>query len=336
MAGRAAEKELKRLKAIIRVLRSIGANPELEEICRIAVRELINILGCDGCAAILTEGDKVRILAERGFAEAFGKIEVNADIPLIKYIVDTRQAIFSTDVRSSPASSYIPHGTSINSLICTPIIAKNDVRGIIYVDSMKKHAFDEEDMEFTRLLATEVSMALERSFQYPQVRYTSIRDKLTGCLNRRRFDLDIVAEIASAKEYEKQVSLLMVDIDGFKRYNDFHGHRKGNKLLKKIVYILTYNIRPYDKVYRYGGEEFAILMPDTDKEQASITARRLQKVIEKEEFEGERESQPNRRITISIGVATYPSDADHRDKLIGSADSALCRAKESGGNQVRV
>ena len=77
-------------------------------------------------------------------------------------------------------------------------------------------------------------------------------------------------------------------------------------------------------------------MPDTDKEQASIPARRLQQVIEQEEFEGEKESQPNRRITISIGAATYPSDADHGEKLIEAADSALYKAKESGGNQVRV
>ena len=129
---------------------------------------------------------------------------------------------------------------------------------------------------------------------------------------------------------------MVVDIDWLRKYNDFHGHEKGDALLKKVVDILTSNIRPYEKIYRGGGEEFAILMQDTGKEQASSAARRLQKTIEQAQFEGERESQPNGTITVSIGVATYPSDADHRDKLIEAANSALYRAKESGRNQVCV
>jgi len=121
---------------------------------------------------------------------------------------------------------------------------------------------------------------------------------------------------------------LIVDIDWFRKYDDFHGHEKGDALLKQVAYILTSNIRPYEKLYRYGGEEFAILMTDTGKKQASSAARRLQKTIEQVQFEGEKESQPNRKITVSIGVATFPSDADNSDKLIESVKSALHRAKE--------
>jgi diguanylate cyclase (GGDEF)-like protein len=221
-------------------------------------------------------------------------------------------------------------------LICAPIIVNNEVRGIIHLDSLKKNAFSEEDLEFTDLLTKEISIALEQSLEYSYSRNILISDELTGCLNRSKFDVDILVEVASAEEYKEELSLLMVDIDWFKTYNNFHGHEKGDALLKKVVDILTSNTRPYEKIYRFGGEEFAILMLDTDKEKALSTARRLQKTIEQAQFEGEQKSQPNGTITVSIGVATYPSDADHRDTLIDAANSALYRAKQSGRNQVCI
>jgi diguanylate cyclase (GGDEF)-like protein len=215
-------------------------------------------------------------------------------------------------------------------------MVNDDVRGIIHLDSPKKNAFDKNDIEFTELLSKEISTAFRQSFQYSQVRHTLARDELTGCFNRKQFDADIVADIASAKKYEEQLSLLVVDIDWFKKYNDFHGHPKGDTLLKKVADVVASNIRAYHKIYRYGGEEFSILMADTNKDKALYVARRLQKTIEQEQFRGEKKSQPNGKITVSIGVATFPSDAVKKGKLIEAADLALYRAKESGRNQVCV
>ncbi len=346
MAGRASKKKLEKLTAImrrldwltaiVRVHLRIGTILELEKVSRIYLRELIDMVGCDGCAIIRIDGDKVRILAERGFSKTFGEMEFITDIPAIKHVVETQESIFHRDVVSSPFASYVPHGCSINSLICTPIVVNRDIRGIIYMDSTKKNAFTEEDVEFAELLAKEMSISLEQSFEYSYSRNIFISDELTGCLNRSKFDVDIVVEFASAEEYKEELSLLMVDIDWFRKYNDLHGAEKGDAILIKVVHILSSNTRPYERIYRYGGEEFVILMPDTDKEKASSAARRLQKTIEQAQFEGEKESQPNGTITVSIGVATYPSDADHRDKLIDAASSALYRAKESGRNQVCV
>ena len=346
MAGRATKKKLEKLivmmrrldwlEAITRVHLRIGTILELEKISRIYLRELIDMVGCDGCAIIRIDGDKARILAERGFSKTFGEMQFLTDMSLIKHVVDAKAAIFTGNIPRSPAASYVPHGCSINSLICTPIIVNNDVSGIIHLDSLKKNAFSKEDMEFTEVLAKEISIAFEQSFEYSHFRNISISDGLTGCLNRSKFDVDIVVEVASAGEYKEELSLLMVDIDWLRKYNDFHGHEKGDALLRKVVDILTSNMRPYEKIYRYGGEVFAILMPDTDRDRALSAAGRLQRTIEQAKFEGEKESQPNGTITVSIGVATFPSDADHRDKLIDTANSALHRAKESGRNQVRV
>jgi len=346
MAGRAARKKLEKLLAIIRKLAHltaiarvhlrIGTIFELKKISHIYLRELIDMVGCDGCAIIRIDEDKARILAERGFSKVFGEKELLTTMPAIKHVVDTKEHIFTSNVLSSPFASYVPHGCSINSLICIPIVVNNDVRGIIHMNSLKKNAFTEEDVEFTELLAKEMSISLEQSLEYSVSRNIFTSDELTGCLNRSKFDIDIVTDIASAEEYKDELSLLMIDIDWFRKYNDFHGAEKGDALLKKVVHILTSNTRPYERIYRYGGEEFVILMPDTDKEKALSAARRLQKTIEQAQFEGEKESQPNGTVTVSIGVATFPSDADHGDKLIETANSALYRAKESGRNQVCV
>ncbi len=347
MAGTAEKKKLEKLLAVIRKLEHlaaitrvhlrIGTIFELKKISRIYLRELIDMVGCDGCAIIQIDKEQSRILAERGLGESFRDME-----PALLEVMVTKQAIFTGDVLSSPDANYVPHRTSVKSLICTPIIVNDDVGGIIYLDSVKKNAFNEEDMEFIELLAKEISVTFdicttfEQSFEYSNIRNLLTSDKLTGCLNRRKFDHNIVTEITSAKEYGERLSLLMIDIDWFKKYNDFHGHEKGDTLLRKVVDTLASNTRPYEKIYRYGGEEFIIMMPDTDKERASSAARRLQGTIKRERFEGEKESQPNKTITVSTGVATFPSDADHSDKLIEAASSALYMAKESGRNQVSV
>ena len=334
MAGGKKEKELAKLRAITRIHHSMGSSLELEDISHVLVRELIDILKCDACALMLIERDRVSILAERGFSNTFGQIDFSTDMPAIKYIVDTKQAIFTGDVINSPAAGCVPHGCAMSSLICVPVMVNDEVRGVIHLDSSRNNAFDKDDLEFIELLAKEISIAIERSLLYAQVRDISIRDGLTGCFNRRKFDVDIVAEIANAKCSEELLSLLMLDIDWFKKYNDFHGHSKGDELLKKIVSLLTSNLRPFDKAYRYGGEEFTVLLPNTEKKIALLTAERLCKTIEQEQFEGEKESQPAGEVTVSIGVASFPADANDVQSLIEAADSALYKAKESGRNRV--
>ena len=346
MPGRAGKKKLDKLAgtikklewlaAIIRVHLRVGTMLELDKISRIYLRALIDMVDGDGCAIIRIDGYDARVMTERGFSKTFGQMELNTDVPLIKYVVNTGEVIFTGDVHSDPAAGYIPPGCPINSLICTPVIVNESVRGIVYLDSLKKNAFNEEDMEFTELLSEEISIAFEQSLEYSHFRSILVTDGLTGCLNLRKFEADIAAEIASAKTYEEKVSLLMVDIDFFSKYNDVHGQPKGDALLEKIATKLSANIRPYEKVYRYGGEEFAILVPETDKEGAESIAGRLQKAIGQTSFEGEKKSQPKGKLTVSIGVATFPTDADSEDGLIEAANSALYQAKESGRDRVCV
>jgi len=164
----------------------------------------------------------------------------------------------------------------------------------------------------------------------------AITDDLTATYNRRKLKEDLKEELERAERYNNKLSLLMIDIDWFKEYNDFHGHQKGDNLLIKLVRKFSYNIRFTDKLYRYGGEEFVVLLPETSEEEAKEVAEKLRKKVVDKKFEGADESQPNRIISVSIGISSYPKNGSSSNEIIHAADSAMYEAKSSGKNMVKV
>jgi diguanylate cyclase (GGDEF)-like protein len=172
----------------------------------------------------------------------------------------------------------------------------------------------------------EISMEVERYKKLSQI------DELTDLYNRRFFQQALATELTRARRYERQLSLLMLDIDNFKKYNDENGHIAGDDLLKKVAWVLRGATRDCDYACRYGGEEFAIIAPETPKIGASRLGLRLRKVIEKEEFKYS-ECFPQGRVTVSVGLATYPEDASDLKTLIEMADGAMYKAKNEGRNR---
>jgi diguanylate cyclase (GGDEF)-like protein len=164
----------------------------------------------------------------------------------------------------------------------------------------------------------------------------AITDDLTKCYNRRKLKEDLKEELERAERYKNDLSVLMIDIDWFKEYNDFHGHQKGDELLIKLVRKFSYNIRFSDKVYRYGGEEFVVLLPETGEKEAKGVAEKLRKKVADRNFEGADKSQPNMIISVSIGIASYPKHGSSSSEIIHAADSALYEAKSAGKNIVKV
>jgi len=163
----------------------------------------------------------------------------------------------------------------------------------------------------------------------------SRRDGLTDLYNHRFLHQLLETEISRAGRYDRSVSLLMIDIDNFKLFNDTHGHPAGDKVLKQMGHTLRRLSRNCDYVARYGGEEFAIIVPEVSTGAAARMAERICAMVDETEFEGE-EVMPIGRLTISIGVATFPAQASSKDELIKRADQALYKAKTAGRNRVAV
>jgi diguanylate cyclase (GGDEF)-like protein len=173
--------------------------------------------------------------------------------------------------------------------------------------------------------------AQEREF-YRELSYV---DALTGVRNRRYFDEAIEAEIQKAARHGSSLVLLMIDIDDFKLYNDLNGHQKGDEALTRIGQLFLSACRGYDIVTRYGGEEFAILFPGATEQNAMELSRRIMCEVQGTRFEGE-ELLPSGALTVSVGVACYPRDAETADELVRCADNALYAAKRAGKNTVQL
>ncbi len=163
----------------------------------------------------------------------------------------------------------------------------------------------------------------------------AITDPITGVNNYRYFRIQIESEIGRAQRHQKMFSIVMIDVDNFKEYNDAQGHLNGDLALKLVAEGLRQNIRKSDVLARYGGDEFIIILPELDKEKAKRMAEKLCEVISKTKLPSKKFA-PKVNLTISLGVATYPEDGEIEDKLLKKADEALYLAKDSGRNTVRI
>lgn len=219
--------------------------------------------------------------------------------------------------------------------LCIPLRATDKVIGVLNCYKEEEGKFSDMEMDLLNSIANNLSLATVNTSLYKQVERLSITDGLTSLYNHRFFQEQLKKEIIRANRYNYELSLIMLDVDNFKNYNDTHGHPRGDVILKQIAEILLSSVRETDTVARYGGEEFSIILPQTGKEDALVTAERIRKSIEEFNFRDE-QTQPEGKLTASLGIATYPNDAKSQQGIINSSDEALYEAKSQGRNMVGV
>ena len=187
-----------------------------------------------------------------------------------------------------------------------------------------------------QLLEKAIRYALERSRLLKEIRELAAHDAITGLYNRRELHRFLDYELGRSRRYGHSLSFVLIDVDHFKEINDNFGHQVGDEALKQIAQTLHSHYRTSDLLARYGGDEFAVVMPETSADKARQGAERLQKMVQAESIKVKREngSIGNVKITISIGVAEYPRDANSSNALIDAADQALYEAKRRGRNCV--
>lgn len=221
-----------------------------------------------------------------------------------------------------------------NDMLIVPLMSADQVIGYLSVrDPHDRRLPTTEKVQTLEIFALQAVQALQSARQYDEIKRLTIIDALTPAFNHRHFQDALAREIHRHSRTGHEFALAMLDIDNFKRFNDTFGHPVGDEILKGLVEELMNNARDSDIVSRYGGEEFAIIFPDTPSGSARDAAERLRSLVEKREF---RPSQLARvlRINVSIGVAVYPRDGATSADLISRADSALYFAKKSGKNRV--
>lgn len=205
--------------------------------------------------------------------------------------------------------------------------------GILAFASTEELAFPPEDLNLLEFLLPQISIILDSALMHKKTAELAITDGLTRLSTHRYFQECLEREVNRAKRFNFIFSLIILDIDNFKSLNDTYGHLEGDKVLIEISKIMRSCVRETDVVARYGGEEFVVILSETDKKGAVITAERIREGVEKYKFiiGGKRIL-----VTVSIGVSTYPEDAHTKTEIIRQADKALYKAKTSGKNKVWV
>ena len=205
-----------------------------------------------------------------------------------------------------------------------PIRGHHNLLGYIGIKGLA-----EEDKDKFVILAQQFALALQRVKLYQEVEQSAITDSLTGAHTRRYLMERLEEEIARSKARQMSLSLLMVDVDHFKSFNDKYGHLVGDQILRSISLLIKENTREIDYIGRYGGEEFCIVLPDTDSEGGLFVAERIRKSIEESDIHA---YDAKLKITVSIGISSLPKDAESALELIDKSDWALYRSKKRGRN----
>ncbi len=220
----------------------------------------------------------------------------------------------------------------ITSFLAVPLVVSNQVVGMMALFSREANDLTVQAQEFINIISSQLSLALDKAILYIRLKQQAITDGLTELYNVRYFYERLREEIAKVDRKVSQLSLVMIDIDWFKDYNDNFGHQAGDSLLCKVATVLTNNMREGDVVARYGGEEFTVILPDTSHNEALVMAERLRiKFREAQLLDGGNFCQP---VTLSLGVATYPDHADSSKDLVKEADRAMYQAKAQGKDRV--
>ncbi len=324
-------KELKIRRSIIDVGRIISSILDLDILMKKSLQILLRTFNYWGAAIFLTTANGKKLY----LAEQAGEVLLNSKK---KYFIAGKEGIVGIaastkmitnipDVHQFPF--YIKGIKKVNSEIAIPIMKHNVVIGVLDVYSTDYHAFSTEDEEILELFANYMSVAIVNARYHRRVQELAIRDGLTSLYNHRNFMESIAREHKIAERYNKPYALLMMDIDFFKSFNDNYGHPAGDKVLREAAKTIRSNIRQdIDIAARYGGEEFAVLLLETKPKQAYIIAERIRESFSQIKIQG-----IDTEMTISIGIASYPKDADNPKDIIEKSDTALYQAKKAGRNR---
>ncbi len=328
------------LHTFLNLSKTLSATLNIEELFRLALHLIGRSLHVDAYSLMLLDdsGERLVVKAAFGLPEDGGLgLSLRLGEGISGLVAQTGQAMLVPDVSAEPRileqeSFRLPRG----SFIGVPLrIKEHEVIGVLNAQKPEPHSFRLSDLDLFQAVANQVAAALENAQLYQRTKELSTRDDLTGLFNRRHFFENLEKEVQRARRYQRVFSLLMLDLDDFKGYNDTYGHLKGDEVLKDVARLLLANTRRADVVARFGGEEFVVLLPEINAQGAATVAEKVRNAVEGHPFPG-RHSQPGGALTVTLGLASYPGDSEDALELVDLADRALYAGKQQGGNRVSL
>jgi len=307
---------------------------DINEISENFIKELKKVIDTDSVAINVVEGETFHILA------------LSADIPLewqpgervplkdtgVQWAIENKKPLLEPDLSQESRfwtdERHLREG--LHSMLHLPLVLNDKAIGTLTLGSRQPNAFSQGQVQLLAQLAAQIATPIENARLYAEAEQLARLDQLTGLWNRRHLEERIQIEIGRHSRYGGAFSLVILDLDFFKAFNDSYGHLAGDKLLRQLGALMRSLIRGTDEAFRYGGDEFAILLSQTAVQDAFDVAERVRERVVSEIKVGDTP------VTASFGLASWPADGIRINEIMASADMALYYAKQNGGNQTRA
>lgn len=327
-----AQENLKFMSAVQAVTKAVTSSLELKVIFKTVVNGLKLLFGYSHISIYTLNGEYLELGAQVGYPEdaVIHKIHISQGVS--GRAVKTKTSQFIRDTLQEP--SFLRADPNVSSEICVPLIKDDKVLGMFNVEGNANHILTENDLNLLSTLAGPIALALDNARLHAQVKEMALTDAVTGLSSRHAFEHTLTTEVERAKRLNLQLSLIIFDLDSFKEYNDTWGHPAGDVRLKATADLIRANLRKYDLAARFGGDEFAIIMPNTDKHGALELAKRLQSAARASTKDTPIEGKGVSGYTISLGLATFPENGNSLEALLFGADQAELTAKRTGKNRI--
>jgi diguanylate cyclase (GGDEF)-like protein len=337
-----SHRQAEHLEVLNEVARAIGSTIELDDLLELIYEQLSKVIPSDTYFVSLYDPEEntldVRILIDEG--ERFPSKSIPLGQGLSSWVIENQKPLLISSITKEMDSLPIQpirlgKERMSESWLGTPILAGENSLGLLAIASYNVNVFDNDDVTLLNNVAAQAALALDNARQHAEVKEQARRDSLTGVYNHGELLLRLEKEVEKGRKEESPVSLIMLDIDFFKEYNDTYGHILGDEVLHLLATTIQSHVKKSDIVGRWGGEEFAIALPGADTEQATWVANRIRKSLLQIEMRN-KHSADIPSPTVSQGIATFPQHADDAAQLIGIADIALYQAKGRGRDQVII
>ncbi|HSL28888.1 MAG TPA: sensor domain-containing diguanylate cyclase [Anaerolineales bacterium] len=331
------QQHIHHLETINRVSRQIMLSLKTEHTLSLLNATIREALDADTYFVGLLKGNEVHLELFYDEGRSYSGVRLPLEGTLSGWVINNQKELFLPDLRKEIELAGVgvfivgKEKTSL-SWMGVPLTSPN-VRGLIALGSYQPNAFDSADMELLLNLAQNITLALDNTIRHAQVEEQARLDSLTGVYNHGSFLKILADQAVEVSRTNSVLSLIMLDVDFFKPYNDTYGHLVGDRILTLLSATIRQHIKQSDAVGRWGGEEFVISLPGASGEQASQIAKRISQTLAGLQVE-DREQHKIPVPTVSQGIATYPAEADEIYRLIDLADRRLYIAKERGRNQI--
>ncbi len=320
--------------ALLEISKGLASRLDLSHRLSTTAASARAIIAYDGCFIFLVDAEERQMTVKTviGYDAVLLEHTFPLTDGLISLIVRNRQPLLFSDAEKKKRK-FFPDTCRIEisprSFLGLPMVIEERVIGVLVFTSDREDAFSSYDRHVLTIMCNQVATSIAQAQVHAQMSQLAMTDGLTGLLNHRRFCDRLAEEFVRSARHPEPFSLLLMDVDHFKRVNDEHGHPAGDAVLKMVSETLMRQVRKIDVVARYGGEEFAVLLPRSDANQAFLTAERIRKAVESGSVPWQDKAIG---ATISIGIAEHPNDATDEVALIASADRALYGSKHAGRN----